>query len=339
VIRPRSPRRLFVVAAAGMLALAACSVGRPAAAVVDGERITDAQLQQDVVLFRYLALVSQSTCGHPIQGESSDAACARATLSSLIQEDLVKHYAVAHGVTASESDVNALVTQLQSSIGGSQPLAAQLKSSGLTLADFRAFASRLALFRQSERAIAAGRLTEDQLMQAYRQNIAEFTKLHVAHILVKTRTEAIRIARIATPQNFADLAKRYSTDSSNAKHGGDLGTIAQSDFTSQFDPDFVRATLALHAGQISAPVHTQFGWHLIDLIGKDVQPFVAVRQQLVDQLGGDVFGRWLRQRLLSASITVNPKYGHLDTATGEVLPIRSTDTDVSPGPVGASASP
>src|SRR5207244_6439940 len=77
----------------------------------------------------------------------------------------------------------------------------------------------------------------------------------------------------ATEKTFQDLAKKVSIDTGSASSGGDLGIQT----ASTFDPTFAQAALALKLGEISKPVHTQFGWHVIRLVSKDVKPFNVVQ--------------------------------------------------------------
>jgi parvulin-like peptidyl-prolyl isomerase len=328
----RSPLRIVLLALAFALGASACGSTRAPAAVVDGERITDAQLADQMVLFTFLGGLNQQSCGTPDKsvGESASSACARFTLSNLIQEDLVKHYATAHDITIPDSDVTDAISRLESSLGGADKLDQKLKQEGVTRLQFTTLAHRLLLFSAAQRAIGAAGVTDQQLRAAYEQQKLQFTQIHASHILVKTRAEAKRIASEATPTNFAQLAKKYSTDTASGANGGDLGAMA----ASSLDSDFVNAALALSPGQISGPVHTQFGWHVIMLQSVDVQPFDQVKDQLSSSLQSQAFTAWIQGRLSSAEITVNPKYGRLDTQTGEVVPIRSTK-DVS----SASATP
>ncbi|HZD80412.1 MAG TPA: peptidylprolyl isomerase [Actinomycetota bacterium] len=325
------------------LILTACASSRPAAATVDGQSITDTQLSQDMVFFRFLSDLSQQSCGGPpVQGESAEASCARFTLGNLIQEDLVKGYAQSHHLSVPEATVTNALTQLESTVGGAKQLDSQLKAAGMTRADLTALARRLLLFDQVQKSVAAQRVSQQQLRQVYLQQITSFTQLDVRHILVKTEAQAQRIERQVNAKNFGDLAKKYSTDTQSAANGGDLGTIAWSTFTQSYDADFVRATLKLKPGQISPPVRTQFGWHIIQLVSRKVQPFNAVEDQLRQSLGSQAFASWLQQRLADADISVNPKYGRLDRNSGEVVPVRTTATGseapTSPAPA-ASATP
>jgi foldase protein PrsA len=328
--RRLAPASLVVLA----LALAACSTLAPPAATVDGARITDAQIASDVPLFRFLGSLNNSSCGQPLKGETEESACARSTLSNLIQEDLVKEYASAHHLSVPDSEVQTTVSNLESSMGTAQ-LEAQLKAQGLTRIDLSSLARRLLLFGAVQRAVAAARVTDQELHALYDQQKQTFTQINARNILVDTERLANRIERIVTRRNFGPLARKFSTDTTSATAGGDLGTVS----ATSLDPAFVQAALALQRGEISAPVHTSRGWNIILLESVSVTPFDQVRQQLLDQQSSQLFDTWLKERLRAADISVNPKYGRLDVATGEILPIRTTATGSPSALVSASPSP
>ncbi len=84
-------------------------------------------------------------------------------------------------------------------------------------------------------------------------------KLNPHHILVKNKFEAEDILRLLkSGSSFNDLAQKFSICSS-AKNGGNLGIVT----ARQLDSDFYEAYCLLKEGEISAPVRTRFGWHLI----------------------------------------------------------------------------
>jgi len=139
----------------------------------------------------------------------------------------------------------------------------------------------------------------------------------------------------ATPENFARLARQHSLDSS-APTGGSLGTFSETQFLQQFDPTFAQAALALQPGEISGAVHTQFGYHVIELVRRDVATFDQVREQLSAQQAPQIFQEWLQERYDATDIEVNPRYGRLDDATGEVLAIRSTEESPTATPAAAT---
>lgn len=112
---------------------------------------------------------------------------------------------------------------------------------------------------------------EKQVKAYYDANIAKAepeSEAHAAHILVGSKEEADKIeADIKAGKSFEDEAKAASKDSS-AGNGGDLGWFKKDDMV----PEFGDAVFSMKPGQISAPVKTQFGWHVIKLIATRKAP-------------------------------------------------------------------
>lgn len=85
---------------------------------------------------------------------------------------------------------------------------------------------------------------------------------HAAHILVGTKAEAQKVlSEIKGGKTFEDVAKATSKDSSS-QEGGDLGWFKKGDMV----PEFANVVFKMKAGQVSDPVQTKFGWHVIKLI-------------------------------------------------------------------------
>lgn len=323
---PSLRQRALVLMLVALLSLAACDGTESPAAEIDGAEITNEQLAADQELFDFLTSLSGSTCGQPAEDETQDAACARLTLTNLIQEELVKGYADERDLVTDPDLLADAMGQIEGSVGGAEALDAQLAERDLTRAGFEAFASRLLLFNSVQTAVGEDEVTDERVQELYEQNRSQYTTVEVAHILVETRTEAEDVARQATPRNFADLASERSQDTASAANGGSLGPTVEAAFVQQYDPTFVATALELQPGQISEPVQTQFGWHVIELISREVAPLRQVSDQIVAQGASESFQAWMQERLRTAEIRVNPRYGELDRATGEVVPVRSTDT-------------
>lgn len=332
----RRVRPILCCLALAAVVLSACSTGaRPAATIGDRE-ITSEELEADTALYRFLTGLSGAPCGTPVRDENEASACTRFTLANGIREEVVKAYAAANDLTVTNADVATAIEQVETSLGGPEALEAQLEENGLVRADLQALARRLLLFGEVERAIAAERVTDEDLLSIYEQQVQQFTTVGARHILVETETEAAEISRDVTERNFADIAADRSIDTQSAQSGGDLGTFSEAQFLQTFDPTFADAALALEVGEISGPVQTQFGWHIIELTRRDVAAFEDVREQLIGQLGTSTFQEWMIERIQALDVEVNPRYGRLDTDTGEVLPVRSTSEDQTGG-TGATA--
>lgn len=90
------------------------------------------------------------------------------------------------------------------------------------------------------------------------------TEVRASHILVSTEQEAENLRNeIAGGKNFADAAAEYSKCPSGA-NGGDLGYFGRGMMVKPFED----AAFELEVGELSKPVQTQFGWHLIEVTGK-----------------------------------------------------------------------
>jgi len=322
-----------VLAILWVVVLFAACANDPSSAATVGETgdISIDQLHGDVALFGFLTGLSGAPCGTPVGNESQDVACARFALANDIREELAKTYATEHDLKVDPADVTDALTQLEQGLGGADALKSQLSDVGVTRAQVQAFAARLLLVNAVQQAVVEERLDEAALREAYQANLAQFTTLDVEHILVADEADAERIAAEVTPKTFGETAQRESIDQQSAVQGGSLGSFSQAQFQTQFDPDFVAATLALQPGEISGPVQTQFGWHVIHLVRRDVAPFEDVRDQLAANQTGPVFNDWFTEQLGTTNIEVNPRFGRFDQDTGEVLPIRSTAEEPAGG--------
>lgn len=135
---------------------------------------------------------------------------------------------------------------------------------------------------------------------------AVVTQTHVRHILIKTselvsetdaRNHLLQLKdRLDHGAKFEELARLHSEDASAAS-GGDLGWVSPGDTV----PEFERAMNALQPGQISEPIQTPFGWHLIQVlarrtedVSRDRQRLLA-RQALRSRKSDEAYQEWLRQ--------------------------------------------
>ena len=88
-------------------------------------------------------------------------------------------------------------------------------------------------------------------------------KVHCAHILVKTKDECEEvICQLNNGEDFAEIASQKSLCPSR-RRGGDLGEFGRGQMVREFE----KAAFALEKGEISSPVKTEFGWHVIKRLG------------------------------------------------------------------------
>ena len=130
-------------------------------------------------------------------------------------------------------------------------------------------------------------LTEDEAQQYYDVNLSQYQtpgQVRASHILLRVDGDdeavAARAAELAAQAragaDFAELAREHSQDETNAGNGGDLGLFGRG----RMVPEFENAAFALAAGEISDPVRSPFGYHVIQVTEKQeevTQPFAEVR--------------------------------------------------------------
>ncbi|MDO4594111.1 MAG: peptidylprolyl isomerase [Tissierellia bacterium] len=127
----------------------------------------------------------------------------------------------------------------------------------------------------------------DQEAKEYYQQHKELFKakatFHAKHILVKEEDKAKEIKqKIDDGSSFEDLAKEYSLDGA-AKNGGDLGEFPEGTMVNEFE----EALKKMNEGEISNPVKTQFGYHLIKLVSKkdaSIYEYDEIKDSLKNQL-------------------------------------------------------
>ncbi len=119
------------------------------------------------------------------------------------------------------------------------------------------------------RAYVRNYLLQQKVVDALAKDIPETQEVVWArHILVATEAEAKDVlAKLDAGESFTSLAAQYSTDSSNAQNGGDLGWFIKGQMVEPFET----AAFGLNVGEVSQPVQTTFGWHIIQVLGKETR--------------------------------------------------------------------
>jgi peptidyl-prolyl cis-trans isomerase C len=132
-----------------------------------------------------------------------------------------------------------------------------------------------------------GKIGEDEAKKIYTEKIAQLKpeeEIEARHILVDTEEKAKDLhAKIVAGADFAQLAKENSTDTGSKDQGGVLGYFGHG----QMVPEFEAAAFKLEKGQVSEPVHTNFGWHIIkvdDRRKKEPPSFAAVKDTILNSL-------------------------------------------------------
>ena len=168
-------------------------------------------------------------------------------------------------------------------------------------------------------------ITEAAVKARYDQEIAGkpgAEEVHAKHILVDNEADAKKIiADLGKGGDFAALAKQYSKDTTAAAQGGDLGFFKKDEMV----PEFATAAFALQPGQVSqTPVHTQFGWHVIQVIERRQAP-APTFEQSQDELRQKLIHEGVKKAVVQARADVTVEKFNPDGS-----PVRATDQAAPP---------
>lgn len=202
-------------------------------------------------------------------------------LQQLIIERLLFQEADRLGITPPKDIIEQQIAMTKAQYGGDESFQKALSQYNLSEERFR---EELALMMILNSLSTYGiTVTEEEVVTFYNEHKPDLTEVRARHILVKTEEEAKELrARIDAGEDFAELAKQYSLDGS-AQNGGDLGFFGKGRMVQPFE----NAAFALQPGEVSQPVQTQFGYHLIK-VEERMEPELAdvegeIRDALIKQ--------------------------------------------------------
>ena len=300
--------KLILVSLLAALALvgAACGgdsdeVPADAIAVVDGNAIDKSEFD---------SLIGQAKKSYELQkrdfpkvGSPEYNTLKNQAVQFLVQREQFEIKADELDVAVTDKQVDARLTQIKKQYfqGSDKKYQEQLKQQGLTeesvKRDIRAQLVQEGIFKK---VTEETKVTDKEIQDYYNKNKAQYgtpEQREVRHILVPTKKQADDIYdQLQDGGDFAALAKKFSKDPASASQGGKL-TIARGQTVAPFD----HTAFLLKEGQVSRPVKTQYGFHIIEPIG-DIKPAEttalskvkeSIRQQLLQTKRNEAMTTWV----------------------------------------------
>jgi foldase protein PrsA len=229
-----------------------------------------------------------------------------AAVDALIREKIVDQAMKTAGLTVSNQEIDDAINKIKQQIGGEEQFQSALAQANMTVESLRQNqAFRLKITKILSKDIVVDDAT---LKKYFDENIAQFDKrqVHARHILVASEQEAKDVkAQLDKGGDFAAIAKEKSTDTSNKDQGGDLGFFG----FGKMDPEFEKAAFALKKGEISGPVQSSFGFHIIQVVDTSgtAPTFDAVKADVkaayMDAQVQEKAPQWLTEQQDKAKIT------------------------------------
>ncbi len=328
-----------------VLALAACGGNKvPAgaiAAVGDGV-VTQEQFDQIWTQAEAQYTAQEGAPPFPEDGTEQYNQLKASIVNYLVQNEIIKQQAAEMGVTVTDKQIAERMDQIVEQVGGQKKLDKLLGEQAVTMAELEEQLKAQMLQEAVQKKVNDSVKVTDEDMKAYFEDPKNEEQFVVAesvdarHVLVKSKADAEKAQKLLAADNsdanWKKVAKEYSTDPGSKNSGGDLGNFPKG----RMVPEFEEAAFALEIGEVSAPVKSQFGWHVIEVTKKtpgSTQSFeeakATIEQQLKFQEQATAWEDWLKQAKEDADVVYAPGY---DPAMLTASPSAAASTEPSPSP-------
>jgi len=291
------------------------------AAVVNGNRITQKQLDQELPIVR---------AG---QGASlSDEEATRQALIAAIENELFREVAKQKNIVPTAAAIDQRLAELKQQFPDEATFKQQVTAAGYTAATLRSDFIFNNLITRSLETELAPPVTADQVQTVYDREKSQFRQIKVKHILfavsaTKTAVQALKqandtLAQLKKGADFATLAKKLSDDPGTKATGGAIAQwLTVSD--QNLDQSFANAAWNAPVGKLTGPVRSAFGYHIIVTLEKRYQPLAEVSAQikasLAQQVGTRAITDFVTTLVKKSKIKINPRYGDWDAATQSIV--------------------
>jgi foldase protein PrsA len=222
-------------------------------------------------------------------------------LDTLIAEKIVKLESEKKDLTVKDSEIKKELEKIKGQYDSEEAFNEALASSG---SDLDSVKENIKTYLLTEKLLKDRvKITDDQIKEYFEANkdtFAQKEQVEASHILVDDEKTAQEVKKkLDDGGDFAELAKEYSTDTSNADSGGELGYFGKGEMVTEFDDK----AFSMKKGEISEPVKTEFGYHIIKVTGKkEAKEAVLadhkeeIKDILFDQALQTEYGTWLTEK-------------------------------------------
>lgn len=275
-------------------------------ATVNGEKIASAEFTE-----LYLQIISlQEASGQRVPGSQTEGLKAQ-LLNQMINGKLVLQAAKKAGIKVDRKELDKAYSEYVKQYPSEKAFAETLKQRNMSVREFRdRLAEQQLVEKMVEQVQKDVKITDQQLAEAYEQVRARHILFQVEKpeedAAAKAEAEAA-IKQLKGGSDFAALAKKLSDDPGSKDKGGDLGFFGRGQMVAEFE----KAAFALKVNEVSEPVKTQFGYHVIQVTerkeakGAEFEKAKAeLKKSLVETQGAEAFNKWFADLRKKAKIEI-----------------------------------
>lgn len=231
-----------------------------------------------------------------------------AALNALIAEKIMLAEVEKNNITVLDEEIQKNIDEMTEYYGGEDEMNNALTDYNMTMDDMK---ENITTNLQLKKILEPYITIEDQEIEEYfnanKAYLDEAEQVKASHILVDTKELADEVkGKLDGGAEFAELAKEYSTDTSNSQNGGSLGYFGKGEMVAEFE----NTAFSMSVGEVSEPVQTSFGYHIIKVEDhKEAKEATFdefkddIKETLFQEKMGVAYNTWYEEMLKQYEIT------------------------------------
>lgn len=230
------------------------------------------------------------------------------TLDALISDKIIELEVAKNKVEISSEEVDKEVESMANYYGGMEALDNAMKSYNMTMEDMK---DNVKMNLSLKKLVGSNIIISDEEIVSYfEENKEKFNQeeqVNASHILVESEELAKEIReKLVAGEDIAELAKEYSTDEGTKNNGGNLGFFGRGEMVESFD----KAAFTLNIGEISEPIKSNYGYHVI-IVNEKKEAKLAnledskddIKEMLLEAQIPEAFNEWYEQKITEYKVT------------------------------------
>ncbi|MEK5441032.1 MULTISPECIES: peptidylprolyl isomerase [Bacillaceae] len=207
-------------------------------------------------------------------------------LDMLITDKIIELEMEKENIEVTQKELEEEMKANADSYGGEEAFEEILASSGV---DVSTIEKNIEMYLATNKLLEPRiEITEEEMTAYFEENkdsYAQAEQVQASHILLEDETTAKEVLeKLEAGEDFGELAAEYSTDESNSEIGGDLGFFSRGEMVQEFED----AAFSLGVGEISEPVQTEYGYHVIKVVDK-IEAKEAVYEDVKEEIKTTLF--------------------------------------------------
>lgn len=228
-------------------------------------------------------------------------------LDSLITEKIIVQESEKQNIQVSVDEIEKVLAATKESFSSEEEFLQVLETNSLTLTELKEniiLDLRLKGLLEAQNPILDEEIT--QYFENNKESLASLEEVKASHILVETEEQAKEVKeKLAAGEDFSNLVTQYSIDEASKAQGGGLGFFRRGDMVKEFED----VAFTLEVSQVSDPVKTEYGYHIIKVEEKKEAKEAnleeskdKIRDILLEERAQLEFDSWLQERLLEYNV-------------------------------------